>query len=264
MKKISFLTLIMIFELLSTSFKIQGKYDLPIIKNIAFKRGEKLTYNLHYGFIDAATATLSVTNEKIKFSNRETYHVVGVGKTNGITDWIFKVRDRYESYIDEKALVPWLFIRRVNEGGYIINQDYIFKRFENKVKTEKNNTYHISENMQDMISAFYQARTFDFSEIKIGDEFSIDCFMDEEVFPVKIMFKGYENIKIELGKIRCMKFIPLLQTGRVFKKEDDLSFFISDDENHVLVKAKADILFGAIEVELIECKGLIRPLTINL
>ena len=139
-------------------------------------------------------------------------------------------------------------------------KDYIFKRFENKVKTEKNNTYHISDNMQDMISAFYQARTFDFSEIKIGDEFSIDCFMDEEVFPVKIIFKGYENIKIKLGKIRCMKFIPLLQTGRVFKKEDDLSFFISDDKNHVLIKAKADILFGAIEVELIEHQGLIRPL----
>jgi hypothetical protein len=74
------------------------------------------------------------------------------------------------------------------------------------------------------------------------------------------MFKGYKNIKIKLGKIRCMEFIPLLQTGRVFKKEDDLSFFISDDENHVLVKAKADILFGAIEVELIECKGLLNEL----
>ena len=47
-----------------------------------------------------------------------------------------KKLDRYETYIDEKSLVPWLFKRRVNEGGYIINQDYSFDRFNNKVITE--------------------------------------------------------------------------------------------------------------------------------
>ena len=78
-----------------------------------------------------------ITNEKIEFLGRETFHVVGIGKTAGISDWIFKVRDRYETYIDEKALVPWLFKRRVNEGGYIINQDYSFDRFNNKVSYRK-------------------------------------------------------------------------------------------------------------------------------
>lgn len=42
MKKIFFLTLIMNFEFLTTSFKIQGEFDLPNIKNKAFQRGEKL------------------------------------------------------------------------------------------------------------------------------------------------------------------------------------------------------------------------------
>ena len=233
---------------------------LPTLINKAFKRGEELTYKLHYGFLDAAYVHLNVTNEKIEFLGRKTFHVVGIGKTNGISDWIFKVRDRYETYIDEKSLVPWLFKRRVNEGGYIINQDYSFDRFSNKVTTENGNEFNISENMQDMISAFYQARTLDFSKIQKGDLLSLECFIDEEVFPVVIKFQGFQMVKINLGEFKCLKFTPVIQTGRIFKNEDDLSFYVSNDENRVLIKAEADILFGTIVVELTEYKGLIDKL----
>ena len=233
---------------------------LPALTNKAFKRGEELTYKLNYGFLDAAYVHLNITNERIKFHERETFHVVGIGKTTGITDWIFKVRDRYETYIDEKSLVPWLFKRRVNEGGYIINQDYSFDRFNNKVVTENGKEFIVSENIQDMISAFYQARTLDFSKIKKGDIFSLDCFIDEEIFPVEIKFQGFQMVKIKLGEFKCLKFSPVIQTGRIFKDKDDLSIYISDDKNHILIKAEADILFGTIEVELTEFKGLINEL----
>jgi len=233
---------------------------LPSLTNKAFKRGEELTYKLHYGFLDAAYVNLNITNEKIKFKGRETFHVIGIGKTTGITDWIFKVRDRYETYIDEKSLVPWLFKRRVNEGGYIINQDYSFDRFNNKVITENRKEFYVSENMQDMISAYYQARTLDLSNIKQGDVISLNCFIDDEVFPVKIKFEGLQMIEIKLGKFKCLKFTPIIQTGRIFKDENDLSLYISNDENHILIKAEADILFGTVEVELTEFKGLLNKL----
>jgi len=233
---------------------------LPIITNKAFKRGEELTYKLHYGFLDAAYVNLNITNEKIKFLGRETFHVIGTGKTTGITDWIFKVRDSYETYIDEKSLVPWLFKRRVNEGGYIINQDYSFDRFNNKVITENRKEFNISENMQDMVSAYYQARTLDFSNIKQGDVISLDCFIDDEVFHIKIKFEGFQLVEIKIGKFKCLKFTPIIQTGRIFKDENDLSLYISNDENHILIKAEADILFGTVEVELTEFKGLLNKL----
>ena len=243
-------------------FKEYSKnYDyLPSLTNKAFNRGEELTYKLHYGFLDAAYVNLIITNERIKFLGRETFHVVGIGKTTGITDWIFRVRDRYETYIDEKSLVPWLFKRRVNEGGYIINQDYSFDRFNNKVITENGKEFIVSENIQDMISAFYQSRTLDFSNIKKGDLFSLNCFIDEEVFPVKIKFQGFQIVKIKLGDFKCLKFSPVIQTGRIFKDKDDLSIYVSNDKNHILIKAEADILFGTIEVELTEFKGLINEL----
>ena len=270
MRKTYFLLSIIFLSIPSSSNSIlkleKSKADssnfdyLPTLTNKAFKRGEELTYKLHYGFLDAAYVNLNITNEKTKFKGRETFHVIGIGKTNGITDWIFKVRDRYETYIDEKSLVPWLFKRRVNEGGYIINQDYSFDRYNNKVITENRKEYYVSDNMQDMISAYYQARTLDLSNIKQGDVISLNCFIDDEVFPVKIKFEGHQTVEIKLGKFKCLKFTPIIQTGRIFKDENDLSLFISNDENHILIKAEADILFGTIEVELTEFNGLLNKL----
>ena len=87
------------------------------INNIAFSVGEKLTYRLHYGFIDAGEATLEVKRYNNKIQGRELLHIVGLGRTISAFDWFFKVRDKYESYLDAEGLFPWYFIRRVNEGG---------------------------------------------------------------------------------------------------------------------------------------------------
>jgi hypothetical protein len=245
-------------ETIETENNVETK-ELPIVNNVAFKRGEKLSFRLHYGLIDAAVATLTVTDENLQFGGRSTFHVVGLGSSNGISDWFFKVRDRYESYIDEKALVPWMFVRRIDEGGYKCNQDYVFNPFNKKVKTSSNKTFDVTPNIQDMISAFYHARNLDLSQAKAGDVYSVDCFVDDEIFPVKIKFVGRETIKTDLGKFKCLKFRPLIQKGRIFKHEEDLNIWISDDKNHIPVKAKADILFGSIQVELTDYSGLANP-----
>ena len=150
-----------------------------------FKRGELLSFRLHYGIIDAGTATLGVTDEAKEFAGRKTLHVVGIGASRGTFDFFYKVRDRYESYIDEEALVPWLFVRHVNEGGYKIEQSYIFNHYSEKVNVGNGETFPIEPNMQDMISAFYNARALDLSSAKPGDLFAINCFMDKEIWPLK-------------------------------------------------------------------------------
>jgi Protein of unknown function (DUF3108) len=235
--------------------------NLPTVKNTAFKRGEKLTFRLHYGLVEAGKVTLNITDENLKFGQRNTLHVVGLGTSQGVSDWFFKVRDRYETYIDEDAIVPWMFIRRVDEGGYKFQQDYVFNHYQNKVKTDTNKSFDITPNMQDMISAFYRGRTLDFSQAKVGSVYNIDCFLDEEIFPVKIKFIGRETVKIKLGSFKCLKFRPLVQKGRVFKHEEDLNIWISDDGNHIPIKGKADILFGSVQIELTDYAGLANPIS---
>ncbi len=243
-------------------FSAKAQFKFTKVTNEAYKRGEKLTYRIHYGFIDAVTATIEVTDENKQFAGRNTLHVVGIGKSKGTFDFFFKVRDRYESYIDEEALIPWFFGRRIDEGGYKTAQDYAFNHAAKKV-TDKGKTYTIWENTQDMISGFFLARTMDLGAYPEGHIFSVPTIVDGEMYNLQIKFKGRETLKTSFGKIKCLKFVPILQKGRIFKREEDLMVWLSDDKNHIPIYAKAEILFGSLKIDLTSFKGLTNLMTVS-
>lgn len=229
---------------------------LPATINKAFKEGEVLTYRMHYGLLNAGIAVLEVKPDLIDVSGRKVYHIVGSGYTTGSADWFFKVRDRYETYLDKDALLPWLFVRRVDEGGYKFSQDYAFNHYTKKVDIGNNQKFDIPTGIQDMVSAFYSARNLDLSNAKAGDLFSITCFVDKEIWPLKIKFIGKETIDTDIGKFRCLKFRPIVQKGRVFKKEEDLNVWISDDDNHLPMRVKANVIIGSIKMDITSVKNL--------
>jgi hypothetical protein len=162
--------------------------------------------------------------------------------------------------MDKDALLPWLFVRRVNEGGYKFSQDYTFNHYTKKVDIGNNQNMDIPVGVQDMVSAFYSARNLDLSRAKDGDVFSLTCFVDKEVWPLKIRFVGREDIETDIGKVHALKFRPIVQKGRVFKHDEDLNVWISDDNNHIPLRAQADILIGSIKMDISSVKNLNNPL----
>ncbi len=233
--------------------------EFRTVKNEAFELGEELRYRVHYGFVDAGEAVLKVTECEKKVQGRKLIHVEGTGRSLGAFDWFFKVRDRYESYIDEKGVFPWLFVRRVNEGGYEIKQDYTFIQNKNKIDLGEGKSMEAPADIQDMLSAFYYARTINFENAKVGDIFTINTVCDAELFPLKIKYMGKENVTLRKGKYRCMRFVPVVLTGRIFKSNEDLSVWITDDKNKIPILAKAKIWVGSIKMEAVEFKNLANP-----
>jgi len=238
---------------------ILAQSGLTRTHNVAFAPGELLKYRVHYGFIDAGEATLEVKPHYKDFGGRACYHVVGTGRSMGAFDWFFKVRDTYESYIDTQAMVPWLFIRRTNEGGYTINQNVSFNHLK-KTATSEKKTIETPSRVQDLVSACYYARTIDFSKATPGDTFVIHTYLDDETFPLTIKFIGRETLKTAKGKIRCIVFRPMLLEGRVFKEKEGMTMWVSDDKNRIPVRAQANILVGSIKMDLKDYQGLLNPL----
>lgn len=247
-----------LLSLLSLGLSCLSQDSLRIVKNTAFQKGEELDYRIHYGFIDAATATIKIENNDKNINGREAMHVVGTGESKGAFNLFFKVRDRYETYIDEKSLCPLMFVRRVDEGGYKINQDMVFDQEYHVVNSNGKSYYNMPAYVQDMLSSFYYARTLNYADEKPGKLDSVVCFVDDQVWSLKIKFVGYETLKSDVGKIRCMVFEPIVQTGRIFKKSEDLKVWISDDKNHIPLRAQASILFGSIKMDLESYSGLIN------
>ncbi len=234
--------------------------QLPVVYHNAFSPGEKLTYRVRYGFLDAGEATIEVKPSNRTFSGRKVHHVVGIGRTISAFNWFYKVHDVYESYIDAQGVFPWQFERDVNEGSYSFQQNYRFYQEKNAVKTHKDQTFATPSGVQDMISAFYYARTFDFSNATPGQIFTVKSFVDEEIFDLQVRYLGRETVRTKLGTFRCLKFVPHVQEGRVFKKDESVVIWVSDDANKIPIMAKADILIGSIKMELTDYQGISNPL----
>lgn len=249
------------FALLPLLSEAQDANGYRKVNNTAFKRGEELKYRVHYGTVNAGEAVMSVNQDNKLINGRPTLHVIGTGQSKGAFDWFYKVRDRYESYVDEEALMPWLFIRNVDEGGFKIKQNQIYDHNGGKVNSNGKSLV-VPKYIQDMLSSFYYARTLDFTNAKKGDIYAVQTFVDDEIWDLKIKFLGKETISTDVGKVSCLKFCPVVQKGRVFKKEEDLTVYISDDANHIVMRAQGEILVGAIKMDLTSYSGLANTLNI--
>ena len=253
--------LIILFGLLIVP-QIQGQ-RVRTVKNSSFVRGEKLTFKVYYhsaitGNVTAGIGTISVTDDNRKFNNRDTYHIVATGKSSGVFNLFFKVDDRFESYVDEDGIFPWLFTRRTREGGYKKDDEVKFYHFSGSAVSRKAIT-HIPINVQDILSSFYFARTLNAATIKPGDVINLPFFLDDSVYFSKVKFFGRETIKTALGRIRCLKLKPLLAKGKVFKEEYPMTLWISDDDNKIPVMAESAVIVGSVKMELINFSGLLNP-----
>jgi hypothetical protein len=244
-----------------TNTEIQETTILPEVKHYAFKRGERLEYEVSYGWIDAGEAIIEITHEKKQIAGRDVFHIVGTGNSLSTFNWFFKVRDRYETYVDEAGVFPWIFIRDIHEGGFELRQYYTFDHFKKKVKTNKDKEYDIPVGIQDMISALYRARALDLSKIKPGQIFEMEAFVDNEVWPLKIKYLRTETIKVDKGEFNCIVFVPVVQTGRIFKKEEDMMVWVTNDKNKIPILAKAKVIVGSVTMEIRDYKGLANPIS---
>ncbi len=246
--------------LLPTNLLAQST-EMRTLDNTAFKRGEKLNYRIHYGLLDAGTATISVESETKQVNGRSTYHVIGLGNSTGAFNFFFKVRDRYESFIDEKSMCAMVFTRHVDEGGFKFTQDQTYDQEYHKVLSN-GKEHKIPSYVQDMLSSFYMARLFNYANEKPGKIDSIITFVDDTVWTLKIKFIKRDTLESDVGKISCLVFQPIVQKGRIFKHDDDLQVWISDDKNHVPIRAQANILVGSIKLDLDSYSGLANELAL--
>jgi hypothetical protein len=235
-------------------------FPLRDLSHNAFRPGEKLTYVVHYGWLNAGEAVVELKESPSDINGRKAWHAVGTGRSLGAFNTFYKVDDRYESYFDAKGVFPWVFKRRVSEGGYEFTQDYVYHQSKRVVTTQSQKTHQVPASVQDILSSFYYARTLDFTKAKVGDVFVIETFLDDELWPLRMRYMGKETIKLRNGKYRCMKFQPVVQEGRIFKGNDDLNVWITDDGNRIPVLAQAKVLVGSIKMELSGYQGLVHPI----
>ena len=252
--------LLMLSLLSGVTAPSQLRLNEPVIEPMkesveAFKPGEWLKFRIHYGFLNASYATLHVTSDTI--GEVPVYHVVGRGQTTGFASIFFKVDDTYESYFGKEDGKPYKFIRKIDEGGYTKDIEINFDHDGEKAvlhdkKNKKKMAFEINQSIQDLISAFYYLRNnYESEELIIGRNIELNMLYDDDgIFKFRLKYLGKEVIKTKFGKVECLKFRPYVQSGRVFKEQESLSLWVSNDRNKLPIRIEADLSVGSIRADL--------------
>jgi len=232
------------------------------IQNTAFKAGEQVTYTVYYAvagiYVNAGTAVFTNTLETL--NGKPVYHIVGEGNTNSSYDWIYKVRDKYETYIDTATLQTLKFVRNVNEGGYKKYQNVTFNKTANTAVTN-DGVFKVPACVQDVVSSIFYARNIDFSKLRTNDRVEFSMFLDNEVFNMYIRYLGKEVIKTKYGKFNAIKFKPLLLKGTIFEGGEQMTVWVTDDANRIPVRIESPIVVGKVKIDMMQHKNLRHPLT---
>lgn len=233
------------------------------LPNTAWKPGEvlrfKAWYNMSAIWVGAGEATFTVSNSAV--GGRPAYHFVGEGRTLRSYEWFFKVRDRYESYIDAETLRPLRFSRQVNEGSIHFTETVTFDPDNHRATSPKQVT-RLPQCFQDVISTLYYARNIDFARYAPGTRVPIKMFLEDKIYDFYVKYLGKERIKTRYGTFNALKLAPLLIEGNVFKEGGEkMTLWISDDANRLPLRINSPVVIGSVKVDLMGYSGLRSPLT---
>lgn len=272
MKKKILFVLLGFFIISSLTFAddtIKTVKEFRKINQKAFTFGEKLSFEINYGFVTAGTAVLEISPDYQMVNGRKCFDVFANVNSNASFEWVYKFTEHFKSYIDVEGIFPWRFEQTINEPNYSkiydanFDQDNLKVKISSTVKGDKkpDEEYNIQQYVHDIISAFYFARTFDYSGSKEGDIYYIPYFHKNSTVSLPVKFLGRETADVSAGEFKCIMLQPNVKEGDVASKADDIVVWVTDDAIKMPVMVKVNIIIGAVKVELTKYSGLAGPLT---
>jgi hypothetical protein len=231
---------------------------LRTVSNEAFGVGERLVFDVNYGMITAGEAVMAIPAFD-SIEGRKCYRVEFSVNSLPSFSWIYKVEDRYLTFIDIETIAPWRFEQHIREGSYA--RDFVaeFDQFRGLAKT-KDSVYQVPEYVHDIMSAFYYTRTLDFDGMERGDYITLHNFYKNKSHELRVRFLGRQELEVAAGTFRTIVVEPLVKEGGLFKSEGRIVVWLTDDERKIPVRVNTKVVIGSIDTELRSYSGLVGPL----
>jgi uncharacterized protein DUF3108 len=241
-------------------FQIMSFFLLLIVNLFSFQSGEKLTFNIKYGFISAAEAVMQVEDHTYKDSIK-CWKFITTSRTKPFFDHIFKVRDRIDSVVDKEKFISYKFEKKLNEGKYKQHRIHLYYpeqnfsfylKYSRKKKEFKEKRIDIPDNTQDILSAFYSVRKED---LAVGDTLSYNVTSDGKSVITQVIVHRTQTIKTIFGKIECLVIEPVMVSEAVFKQTGRILIWLTNDDRKIPVKMESKVTFGSFKAYLKKYEG---------
>ncbi len=257
---------------------IAGQDSVPrvldrTIPNKAFDVGEKLSFDVRYGFITAGHASMEVHDMIMVRDSFPAYQIVTTARSTSTFDIFFKVRDRVESILDSRGIFSWGFKKSLREGGYkfdlSVNYDQLYgKAYVEMIRYHDDEPLRIKKREEfeipvpkyviDILGSFYYVRT---QELRTGEPIYMKNHDNKKIYALKVIVQKKERIKVKAGEFDCVVVQPRLKGEAIFKQKGKLWVWLTDDEFKIPVQMKSKAFIGSVTTELVKIEGVNEPIT---
>jgi len=229
--------------------------DSALSLNTAFLSEEELSYRVGYGLIKGGEASLVIRT--VPIGDTQLFHITAMAETTGVVGSMVTIKDIYESYVNIETGYPIKSVRNIREHNYTSYDEVLFFREQGFLRSINSGDHPAPNNVLDILSAFYFARRYLFSnQVVENDTITLLTFFDNQFFPIVIKFKEFEEVKTKFGKIKCIKFVPLLKDSKVFVDEEQMQIWVTADKNFIPVKIRVKLPIGSLKCDIIDFKGI--------
>jgi hypothetical protein len=224
----------------------------------AFMDGEKLTFNVKYGIISAAEATLEARTSV--YQGAPVWYLSTNARTHSFFDKFFRVRDRVESWWDKESLLPYKFAKNLQEGRYRQHRVHIYDHPRGKTTYQRwsfgesrfnNSEMDMPIDSQDILSAFYWVRNQD---LVVGESVQVNITADGRNMPTEVLVHRAERIKSIFGDVECLVIEPQLQGEAIFKQTGNIYIWVTNDEYKIPLKLESKVSFGSFTATLVSAE----------
>lgn len=264
MKKI-FLTLLLAVSFISANAQCSSP-------NYAFKSGETLIYDLYFNwkFVWIKVGSASMNTTQTSYAGKPAWRSYLITRGSKKADKIFVMRDTLMAYMGEN-LVPKYYVKKAFEGGtyrknevwysYPNGQCSVKMRYQRNNLTPKFGKHTSKYCAYDMISMLMRARSFSADGMKVGHRINFLMADGKNCEWKSIIYRGKKKFKMENSTTtyRCLVFSFVEKEDG--KEKEIVTFYITDDKNHLPVRLDMNLNFGVAKAFLTGARGLRNPQT---
>jgi hypothetical protein len=214
---------------------LSAKPPLPAVAArpvVPYGVGEVLTYKAHFGRIPAGTARMRVEGiENVR--GRPAYHVVFT-IDGGVP--LFRVHDRYDSWIDVQTLASLRHRQQISEGSYKRTTQY-------EIYPERG-TYEVGDSVYASVSHPLDDGSFIYAirgaRIRVGETRRDDRYFRPDRNPVVLTGLRQEAVRVGAGVFATTVVRPSIKANGIFSENGDAQIWFSEDAKRypVLIKSK--------------------------
>lgn len=235
--------------------------QIKVLEQMPFEEGEKISYQAVYkwGFIEIKAGLVEFSVEKVIQDNEPCYHFKSIGNSIPKYDWIFTVRDTFQSIVRERDFQPIFYERHTYEGGYEVLNKTFFEEENDQIKMELYNsdkdssskTIPFEKGLLDLQTAVYFARLLDFSKAEMGEEYLFNILVDGAYYKIPIRYDGLESIELNNKEYPCFKISTEVIEGTIFRSHQRINIWVTNDGKQIPVLVEAPIIIGRVKAELV-------------